>query len=32
VVRSGDLAYFLLLIIASLLMAIHHLESRRHGG
>ncbi|WP_275097372.1 ABC transporter permease [Sedimenticola hydrogenitrophicus] len=32
VVRSGDLAYFLLLIIASLLMAIHHLESRRRGG
>lgn len=32
VVRSGDLAYFLLLIVASLLMAIHHLESRRRGG
>lgn len=30
-VRSGDLAYFLLLIIGSLLMTIHRLESRRRG-
>lgn len=31
VVRSGDLAYFLLLIAGSLLMTIHRLESRRRG-
>ncbi|AKH22185.1 ABC transporter permease [Sedimenticola thiotaurini] len=30
-VRSGDVAYFLLLIIGSLLMTIHRLERRRHG-
>lgn len=30
-VRSGDLAYFLLLIAGSLLMTIHRLESRRRG-
>lgn len=30
-VRSGDVAYFLLLIIGSLLMTIHRLERRRRG-
>uniref|UniRef100_UPI003D0C42F2 ABC transporter permease subunit n=1 Tax=Sedimenticola sp. TaxID=1940285 RepID=UPI003D0C42F2 len=32
VVRSGDLIYFLLLILAALLMTIHRLEGRRGGG